>query len=110
VTQPSAHKTETGQDRQADHHPAARFLFGWTSAPGAGRWLVFGIGLLSLILIAVDFIHHRHGEFRIEDLYGFYGLFGFAAFSFVVMMGWPLGKLLRRSEDYYDAEEPRDER
>jgi hypothetical protein len=34
---------------------------------------------------------------------GFYALFGFLAFGVAVLSGWPLGKLLRRREDYYET-------
>ena len=34
---------------------------------------------------------------------GFQGVFGFLAFGLAVLSGWPLGKMLRRPEDYYDT-------
>ena len=93
-----------------DHHaaddatPLAKLLFGWTDAKSTVNILFVVIGVLGLGLLAVDFIHHRHTHYKavaFSDAYLFYGIYGFGAFSLVVLSGWPLGKLLRRDEDYY---------
>mgnify|MGYP004068077959 FL=1 len=69
---------------------------------------------MSVFLIALEPIiemmtpegeHFRHAYFSIDGTTGFNGLWGFGAFTLVVLAGWPLGRLLRRSEDYYDDEE-----
>lgn len=78
------------------------FLFGWTRSPKAGPFVLIALGLLGLFLAGLDFVLHRHSKFALEAAYGFYALFGFLAFSFVVLMGWPLRRLLGRPEDYYD--------
>lgn len=89
-----------------DMHPVARILFGWVSAPRTGQYIFWGLAALSAILILIDFQAHRHVKADIEAYIGFYGFYGFIAFGFVVLMGWPLGRLLRRSENYYgDAED-----
>ena len=79
------------------------FVFGWTRSPKAGGFVLVGLGLLGLLLAALDFVMHRHAKFTLEAAYGFYALFGFLAFSFVVLMGWPLRHLLGRPEGYYDG-------
>lgn len=82
-------------------HPMAKILFGWTEARNIGSMLFWGIGLLGLFLIVIDVFVNRHDYFAFAQSTGFYGLYGFVCFAFVVLMGWPLGKLLRRGEDYY---------
>lgn len=82
-------------------HPMARVLFGWTEAKGAGTFIFWGMAALSIILVLLDLLIERHEKVGIANAVGFYGLWGFAAFSFVVLMGWPLGRLLRRDENYY---------
>lgn len=89
-----------------DVHPISKALFGWVGHPWTGRVILWGLLILSIVLIGTDLIYHRHVEEDIESIRGFYGLYGFAAFSFVVLMGYPLGWLLRRDENYYgDADE-----
>ena len=82
-------------------HPMAKVLFGWTEAKNIGAILFWVMAGLSLALVAADLLIARHEKIAFANSVGFYGIWGFLAFSFVVLMGWPLGKLLRRPEDYY---------
>lgn len=82
-------------------HPLAKILFGWTHRKGIASTLFWALLVLSVIIIAVDVLVVRHDYFDFANATGFYGLYGFAAFSFAVIMGWPLGHLLRRGENYY---------
>lgn len=82
-------------------HPMSRVLFGWTEAKNAGAMIFWGVAALSVILVLLDLVIVRHEKIGIANSAGFYALWGFAAFSFVVLMGWPLGRLLRRDENYY---------
>lgn len=89
-----------------DMHPMAKVLFGWVSAAITPRLIFWGMAALSAALLLADFVVHRHVKAEIEGYYGFYGFYGFIAFAFVVLMGWPLGRLLRRGENYYgDADD-----
>lgn len=91
-------------------HPMAKILFGWTEMKGMGTIIFWGSAFIAVALIAADLLVNRHDYFNFANATGFYGLWGFGAFAFVVLMGWPLGKLLRRSEDYYgDAGGPPDD-
>ncbi len=82
-------------------HPMAKILFGWTEGRHAGTLIFWGLALLSIVLIVMDLAVHRHEYINLARATGFYALWGFASFAFVVLMGWPLGRLLRRREDYY---------
>ncbi len=84
-----------------DVNPTARRLFGWVERPSAGPMIFWGIAALSAALVALDLVIHRHEYFHIAEGIGFYAIWGFGSFAFVVLMGWPLGRLLRRDEDYY---------
>lgn len=88
-------------------HPMAKVLFGWTEAKHIGAIIFWGMAILSFALILVDVFVVRHEKLEFANATGFYGLWGFGAFTFVVLMGWPLGHLLRRDENYYgDASGP----
>ena len=91
-------------------HPMSKILFGWVESKYAGAFILWGIAALSLILVVVDLAVHRHEYFHFAESTGFYAIYGFVAFAFVVLMGWPLGRLLHRDEDYYgDAGGPPDD-
>lgn len=53
-------------------------------------------------LVLVDFMVQKHPHFGIENLPGFYALFGFGAFMVIVWGGVQLRKFVRREENYYD--------
>jgi len=84
-------------------HPMSKLLFGWVEAPRTPMLLLLIVALISVSLIVVDLFIHRH-EYEytaFAEATGFYAFWGFGAFAIAVLSGWPLGKLLRRDEDYY---------
>ncbi|MEL6324895.1 MAG: hypothetical protein AAGJ29_01650 [Pseudomonadota bacterium] len=92
-----------------DQHPISQALFGWVSHPMTGRIIFWGLAGLSLLLLLADLVVHRHTKVDIEKITGAYGLYGFLAFGFVVLMGWPLGTLLRRGENFYGDQDEADD-
>ncbi len=60
------------------------------------------IGLCALVFVA-DAFYEKHPEFGIEYLFGFYGLYGFIACVFLVLLAKVLRRILMRPEDYYDG-------
>lgn len=92
-------------------HPVATALFGWVGLKNIGNIIFYGLAIASVILIGLDFIIGEREEEKVKFAknYGFYGIYGFVAFAFVVLMGHPLGKLLRRGENYYDDQDEDEE-
>ena len=82
-------------------HPMARLLFGWVSAKATPAILLWGKIAICAGLILADLGIHRHEYLHFAEFNGFYGIWGFGAFAFAVLSGWPLGRLLRRDEDFY---------
>lgn len=95
----TAHRLHTPSEEGV--HPMAKILFGWTEGKHVGTMIFWGLAILSVGLVLVDLIASRHEHISFANATGFYALWGFASFAFVVLMGWPLGRLLRRGEDYY---------
>ena len=95
------HTSSNGADDGAT--PLAKLMFGWTSAKWAPGLMFILIGGLSLGVLLADFVIDRHAyepvKFTLMPM--FYGIYGFAAFFFVVLCGWPLGRMLRRDENFY---------
>ena len=53
-------------------------------------------------LLAIDLIYHRHVLHSWENLFGFYGLFGFVGCVILVLVAKEMRKWLMRDENYYD--------
>lgn len=84
-----------------DIHPVSKILFGWVENKRTPLALLVLVIVICVGLFVVDVFHHRHEYLHFAEATGFYALWGFGAFALAVLSGWPLGKLLRRSEDYY---------
>ena len=54
-------------------------------------------------MLAELFIH-RHTIHLLEDIFGFYALYGFVACVALVLIATQMRKVLMRDEDYYDDE------
>ena len=63
-------------------------------------WIIL-IALCAGFALA-GFVVDMHGYFHVEEFPVFYGVFGFLVFSFIVLAGQHLRKILMRPEDYYD--------
>lgn len=86
-------------DRDAIHPLSRRFLF--IETQGFKTFVFIALAIATLGLAAIDFAFHRHAYFDFEGWRGFYALVGFVSFSFAVLCGWPLRRLLGRPENYY---------
>ncbi|MDJ0973079.1 MAG: hypothetical protein QNJ98_01290 [Planctomycetota bacterium] len=64
--------------------------------------IVLAVCVLSAVLVLLDFAYAKHSYFRVEDVFGFYGLYGFVACVTLVLLAKLLRPLLMRPEDYYD--------
>lgn len=84
-------------------HPLSVLLFSWMRSTLFFRVLMALLAALGVFLIAYEFVFLRRSYSGVENLPGFFGIFGFIAFGLAVLSGWPLGKLMRRPEDYYDT-------
>lgn len=73
----------------------------WLDQPGNIKKLVYLVyGLCGLFLLA-DLFYEKHPHFAVENWFGFYAFFGFAAYCFIVFSAKGLRRLLKRDEDYY---------
>jgi hypothetical protein len=86
-------------------HPMSKLLFGWVGSPRTPLILLVLVIVICAGLVIFDLTVNRHEYLDFANANGFYALWGFAAFALAVLSGWPLGKLLRRDEDYYGEAE-----
>lgn len=96
-------KPEQEPPKPSDHemHPMSRILFGWVGSPRTPLVLLILTVVIAIGLVLFDFAVDRDEYVDMANANGFYAVWGFAAFALAVLSGWPLGKLLRRDEDYY---------
>lgn len=64
------------------------------------------------VVFALDFVFNRyasfeHGELPIEQMVGFYSIYGFVACVLLVLIAKQMRKVLMRDEDYYEHHERR---
>jgi hypothetical protein len=94
---------------EAGEHPLSILLFSWMRSELFFRSMMALLAALGAVLIALEFVLVRRSYMSLESLPGFFGVFGFFAFGLAVLSGWPLGRLMRRPDDYYDRPEKRGE-
>lgn len=63
---------------------------------------------ICILLFALDFVIHRHTEYRWEELPGFYPIYGFVGCVILVFAAKWMRTFLMRPEDYYDKRELED--
>lgn len=82
--------------------------------PGWADTKAFRNAFLGLLVIAalaaaaagfLPAFQKKHPHFAVEGLGVFFAVYGFAAFSFIVLAGQHLRKLVGRKEDYYEERE-----
>ncbi|MEE2755723.1 MAG: hypothetical protein VYA30_03640 [Myxococcota bacterium] len=75
----------------------------WFDEPRNVNIIVWTLVLACLgVMVGGEFIH-KHGHFAVEyTVPGFYGLFGFVAYTCIIATAILLRKLVMRPEDYYD--------
>ena len=74
----------------------------WLDDPAHVTWIVRGLYAACALLVVAGLFLVDHTHFSWETWPGFYGVYGFLAFTFAVLAGKQLRKVLMRDEGYYD--------
>jgi hypothetical protein len=68
--------------------------------------VIWGLTAVCVLLFGLDWIVHRHIYNDLENLFGFYAIYGFVACVLLVLLAAEMRKLVMRDENYYgDADE-----
>ena len=78
---------------------------GFFYQPNTIRWILRIFYGLSVVLVLVDFVVHRHIETAIEKVPAFYALYGFVACVILVLIAAQMRKVCMRDENYYTRNE-----
>jgi hypothetical protein len=74
----------------------------WLDEPRNVTRLYRGLWGVGALLVLLDFLIHRHAEAGFDELFAFYGLYGFIACVALVLAAKLLRRVVMRPEDYYD--------
>lgn len=74
----------------------------WIEQPQTIRKITIALAVISALLLVIDIWIHKHSDFALEHLWGFYGFFGLVGCLVLVMVAKGFRALLMRGEDYYD--------
>lgn len=66
------------------------------------KWTLRGFYIICVLLVAIDFIIHRHITMAWEKIPAFYAMYGFMACVALVIIAKKLRKMVMRKENYYD--------
>lgn len=91
-------------------HPLSVLIFAPLRTKAGATFILVLLALACFGLAATDVILPKEAHGELEAIPVFYGVFGFLAFGLAVLSGWPLGRLLRRDEDFYERRSGRADR
>ncbi|MFV2034808.1 MAG: hypothetical protein ACC631_06825 [Halocynthiibacter sp.] len=83
------------------NYPALGRMMLWVDKPGSANKIFWGLVIASILVFLADFTFEKHGKFYVEDIPGFYGVYGFIAFTALILIAKTLRVLIKRPEDYY---------
>ncbi len=81
---------------------------GWADRPVFVRGLIGALAIVGLLSVVASFIpafRNPHPHFGGIEFPGFFAVWGFVAFMFIVLVGQHLRKIVGRNETYYDDRE-----
>ena len=74
----------------------------WLDHPQNVNKLLIGLYVSCAFLLVIDLFYHRHAILKLEESFGFYGIYGFVACVILVLVAKEMRKLISRPEDYYE--------
>lgn len=84
-----------------DTHPVLGRILGWIDRPGSGDRIFWALVVLCGVLFVADFTYHKHGHFAVENVPGFYAIYGFVMFTALILAAKTLRIFIKRPENYY---------
>lgn len=73
----------------------------WVDKPGSANKIFRGLAIVCGLLFLADFTYEKHGYFDVENIPGFYGIYGFVMFTALILAAKALRIFIKRPEDYY---------
>lgn len=98
--------TVTVQLGEEGEHPLSVLLFSWMRSDFFKRALLAVLAAACAVMAGLEFV--IPGKLKVtavEGVPGFFGVFGFISLGIAVLAAWPLGRALRRPENYYEGDD-----
>ena len=73
----------------------------WLDKPNNVKKVLLFLYMICALLLSADLIYHRHTLLSVENLFGFYGIYGFVACVLLVLVAKEMRKIVARPENYY---------
>ena len=77
----------------------------WVDKPGSSNKIFIGLILICFVLLCFDLIYPKHGYVEIENVRGFYSLYGFVMFAGLIFLATLLRILIKRKSDFYSPKD-----
>ena len=77
----------------------------WVDKPGSSNKIFIGLILICFVLLCFDLIYPKHGYVEIENVRGFYSLYGFTMFAGLIFLATLLRILIKRKSDIYSPKD-----
>jgi hypothetical protein len=74
----------------------------WLDDPRNVTRIVYGLAGLCALALLADFFYLKHPFFDIEEIHGFYAVYGFVVSAALVLTAKQMRKVVGRPEDYYE--------
>ena len=81
--------------------PALGRMLLWVDRPGSANKIFWALAVVCALLFLADFAYEKHGHFAVENLPGFFGVYGFVMFTGLILAAKALRVLIKRPEDFY---------
>lgn len=97
---------EAGQGPREGAGHGHKQPIGWMDKPDFVKRLFWAFYVICGVLIVAEIVFGKATEHPhpYEGPFGFYAVYGFISFWFLVLLAKPMRKLLIRSEDYYERQ------
>jgi hypothetical protein len=89
------------RDEDTSSYPALGRWLTWVDSPGSATKIFYGLAALCAVLFLAGFTYEKHAYFTVENFGGFFALYGFVMFTFIIFAAKGLRVLIKRPEDYY---------
>lgn len=91
--------------RKSDDDPSTYPALGramlWVESKRNVDRIVYGLWFICALLFVMDFFYHKHAYLKIEEIPGFYALYGFFMCAALVICARAMRIFLKRPEEYY---------
>ena len=94
------HATPPEKDNPLTYPVLGRLLL-WVDRPGSATTVFRVLAGLCALVFVLDFTYEKHGYFAVENLPGFFGVYGFVMFTGLIIAAKTLRFFIKRPEDFY---------